>query len=622
MAGGGSGVFGALGDKLSRPDFWSREARALAVNAQERRSQAPTRFIVIVCFTLCAIFVLKIRATSPALWAWVAAAAATQLFEISVLWRFRPDAPAPGWAATLVGLVATLMVSSGFASSSLALWRLPGLLGPAVAVLVLTGCLLNVMALSRGSGLALVAASAPHAAFLLLGPLTGPPKVAQDPLFIIVTLGGLLFLMGLAVAWRRDERLSAREAQARLAAEEATQAKTLYAAAVSHELRTPLTALLAAADALARRAGDPADAECARMIGDAGRGMRSLLDDLLDLAKMEAGRMGVDAVTFAPRALLEDVRRLWAAEMAGQALSFELAGADSLPTRASGDPGRLRQVVNNLVSNAVKFTPSGCIRIEVSTTQRTDGAFEVRIGVVDTGCGIEPERLQRLFSPFEQGSDSVARTHGGTGLGLAISRELARLMGGDLVAESGSAGSRFTLSVVLQAATGPVTADEAAAPVIAEPNLGTGSLLTDPSPRDEGAAPGRPRLLVVDDQPLVRRAVAILLEPVGLVAEYAHSGAEALERLAAEPFDLVLMDVHLADFDGREVVKRLRGATGPSQAVTVLAMTGAVHEGALATYVAAGMNGWVVKPLEAGAFYAAIDSALRPRHADDATQAA
>ena len=599
-----------LSDARPAADFWSREAVALTGNAQERRAQAPSRFVVIVAFVLSAVFVLGVRPTHPLLWGWTAGAAATQLFEIAVLWRFRPGAPPPGRAATATGLFATFMVSSGFAVGTLALWRLPGPLGPAAAVLVLTGCLLNVMALSRGSAVALIAASAPHAAFLIFGPLTGPTALARDPLFALLNLTSILFFLGLIVAWRRSERQSAREEQARRAAEEATQAKTRYAAAVSHELRTPLTAILAAADALARRMADPADAECARMVGDAGRQMRRLLDDLLDLAKMEAGRMGVEAVTFAPTALLEDIRRLWASEMAGAALSFELVGAESLPVRAVGDPGRLRQVVNNLVSNAVKFTPAGCVRMEVSASPRSGGGTEARICVVDTGCGIEPDRLARLFSPFEQGDDAVARTHGGTGLGLAISRELARLMGGDLTAQSGPEGSRFTFSLVL----GPAPAiAPAVAPAPTEATLPVAKPTpqTAARPEPDPVRSGRMRILVADDQPLVRRAVALLLEPLNLTAEYAETGAEALGRLATEPFDLVLMDVHLPDFDGREVAKRLRSAPGPNQTTAMLAMTGAVHEGALATYLAAGMTGWVEKPLEARTFYGAIDAALR-----------
>ncbi len=605
---------GETGGILSAPDFWLCEARALAVNAQERRLQVPSRFAVIVAFLLCAVFVMHLSPTSPVLWGWAAAAAGSQILEIAVLWRFRPGAPLPGRVATMVGLGSTVLVSAGFAVGTLALWQLPDALGPAAAMLVLTGCLLNVMTLSRGSAIALVASASPHAALLILGPLAGPPALANDNLVAVLMLSAGLFLMGLTAAWRRIERLSTREAQARQAAETATLAKTRYAAAVSHELRTPLTAILAAADALSRRAAVPADAECARMVGDAGRQMRRLLDDLLDLAKMEAGRMGVEAIAFSPRALLEDLRRLWAAEVAGAELSLELVGVQSLPDLVTGDPGRLRQVINNLVSNALKFTPSGCVRLEVSTTPLAAGASGVSICVVDTGCGIEPERLARLFSPFEQGDDSVARTHGGTGLGLAISRELARLMGGDLTAESGPQGSRFTLTVALAAAQ--EAAMLATAPAVERP-IEAIEAQAEPVPPAAATAKaaGRVRILVVDDQSLVRQAVAILLEAVGLVADYAETGAEALERMAAEPFDLILMDVHLSDFDGRDLAKRLRGGDGPNRETPMLAMTGAVHEGALATYLAAGMTGWVVKPLEPKTFYGTIDSALRPRHA-------
>ena len=598
--------------------LWANEAEALTFNATERRAQAPCRFAISIVLGLGAAVFLKDLSLQRWLWLWATLNVLAQLVELAVLWRFRKGRPSPGLGWTVAGFTSIALVSVAYASGSLLLWNLPGLLGPAAAVLILGGCLVNVMMLSRGSGLAFAASGAPHALFLVLGPFFARPALAADDILPVFAIAEAVFVFGVAIVWRHLERLRREEASARALADQrraeaeaATQAKTRYAAAVSHELRTPLTAILAAADALARRVPDPQDAQAAAMVAEASRMMRRLLDDLLDLAKIEAGRMDVATAAFSPRALLEDVRRFWAAEAAGSSLRLELGGVEALPAFVTGDPVRLRQVLNNLVSNAVKFTRDGAVSLTALTAPAANGGVVMTVVVADTGCGMTPAQLARLFTPFEQLRGAGERP-GGTGLGLTISRELARLMGGDLAATSSPQGSRFTVSVA-------VTSAKAASP---EEASVTHPPATVPGP-DE-ATMQRPladgernsvRLLVVDDQPLVRQAIGVLLEPLGLSADFADGADEALERLALQPFDLVLMDVNLADMDGRDATRRLRSRNGPNRHTPVIAVTGATHDAAVETYLASGMTGFVAKPLEPRDFYAALDAALRAAEA-------
>jgi CheY-like chemotaxis protein len=265
---------------------------------------------------------------------------------------------------------------------------------------------------------------------------------------------------------------------------------------------------------------------------------------------------------------------------------------------------RLRQILNNLLSNAVKFTETGGVRIEVAHHEAPGQRLVLRACVVDSGRGVGADRLTRIFSPFDQGDVSVARTHGGSGLGLAISRELARLMGGDLSVESKvGEGSRFTLLA----------------------SLGRAGAAREPIPPAAAPPPPPPalaaRILVVDDHEMGRRALGLLLSPLGAEIATAESGRAALQMLAIEHFDLVLMDVTMADMDGLEACRRLRAEPGPNQETPVLAVTGRTEEKDVLACRTAGMNGWVAKPVDARQLYDAIEGVLIDQ-AETATAAA
>ncbi|WP_421933828.1 response regulator [Phenylobacterium sp.] len=452
--------------------------------------------------------------------------------------------------------------------------------------LFLAGAVLNTVVTNQRSQAAYVAAMTPFGVYLLLTAGMAWAISGASTYGIAVGMVGVLLVFSSTILWRaaaealEAQRRAREEAErGRSAAEAAAEVKSAFMAMVSHELRTPISAILAGAEVIERHGG--ADAAAGALIAQSGRMMRTLLNDLLDLSKMEAGRMSIETVPFDLDALVEDTTAFWRAEAEKKGLTLERLGAETLPACVAGDPTRLRQILNNLISNAIKFTDRGAVILAVS---HKGEAF--RFAVADTGRGLTPEEISRLFAPFEQAQASTARTHGGTGLGLSISRQLARLMGGDLVAASlPGQGALFTLSLDLV---------EAAAP--AEPAL--------------EAALGPARVLVVDDHEVNRRAVALILEPYGVELTAASSGEEALTLAAARVYDVILMDVQMPGMDGHETCRRLRATPGPNKATPVIACTAADSAKDWVDSLAAGMTDHVAKPIDPAALTAAIARVL------------
>ncbi|PTT81083.1 hybrid sensor histidine kinase/response regulator, partial [Pseudomonas sp. HMWF010] len=309
--------------------------------------------------------------------------------------------------------------------------------------------------------------------------------------------------------------------------------------------------------------------------------MRTLLNDLLDFSRLDAGRMVVEKVPFNLRQTLADTLRLWRPEAARKGLRLRLEGAPSLPRWVTGDAMRLRQVLNNLLSNAVKFTAQGSITVRLSC-ERNGTAYRLSLAVVDTGPGISATMLTRLFTPFEQLDASIVRQHGGSGLGLAISRQFAQLMGGDLTATSvDGQGAIFTLSLMLEASEPPETSETACS-------------LT-------GA-----RVLVVDDHVVNRRAIELVLQPFGIEATLAESGEQALALLGTEVFDAVLMDLYMPGMDGRDATRALRSGSSPNRDTPVIAVTASSTPKDWEACRAAGMNGHVAKPVDPIELHAAL----------------
>ncbi|WP_416137829.1 ATP-binding protein [Halomonas sp. HK25] len=378
-------------------------------------------------------------------------------------------------------------------------------------------------------------------------------------------------------AARRDLETLSRELEATARqAESASQAKSEFLATVSHEIRTPLNGVIGMSDVLLEHRLEESARQCVATIHDSAGLLLELINDLLDFSKIEAGRLELEQRALALNELADGVVALLAprAEARGVALLTHLD--PQLPERVLADPGRLRQVLINLVSNAVKFTEQGEIRLEV----RAEGDGRVRFEVVDTGCGIAPEQLSRIFEPFRQGDASTARRFGGTGLGLAICRRLVEAMGGSIeLASEPGVGSRFWFVLSLATAEGPGPATLPAARYARRVDL------------------QRAQLLVVEDNPVNQQVARAMLERLGCSVTMAGSGAAALQLAAAGRFDLIFMDIQMPDMDGLEVTRRLRARDGLAAAVPIVAMTAGGPGGEQARCLAAGMNGYLTKPL-------------------------
>lgn len=527
-------------------------------------------------------------------WLWSAAYIATQILEVWVTPRLlRNPINTPAEAAN-IAIALFFPGSLVFGSLAVALWiSVPGY-GPAIGVAVIASAMINLIALSRGSRLAFAASATPYGLYLLVIPMLDFGRVA-GPLLTTMMIAVGLVMLNIVGAWisteeaRRAQTQAKEEAERRRAeAEAAVEAKSAYLAMISHELRTPISAILAGAADLERTSPGQGRAQ-ARLIKGAGQMMRGLLDDLLDLSKIEVGRMEVECTAFDLRGAVSEALRMWRPEARNKGLRLRVEGARELPDWVMGDPTRLRQVLNNLISNALKFTAEGAITLRLSA-QPTGEGWAIQMAVADTGPGMTPDQVARLFTPFDQLDAGTARKHGGSGLGLAISRELARLMGGELGAASApDEGAVFTLSLTLAKAAAPAAT---LAPEAVEA-----------------------RVLVIDDHAVNRQAITLVLAPLGITPETAASAEEGLERLARERFDVVLMDVYMPDMDGREATRRLRAQAGPNQTVPVIAITASATERDWEACRAAGMTGHVAKPIEPAALYAALEVALGDREA-------
>jgi signal transduction histidine kinase/ActR/RegA family two-component response regulator len=420
-------------------------------------------------------------------------------------------------------------------------------------------------------------------------------------------------------------------------AETAMASRSAFLAAVAHDLRTPISAILAGADELERGDKPGSARQQVALITDAGLMMKELLDDLLDHARLDAGRMSVDSRDFDLRLLLSQTARLWAGPARAKGLRLRLEGARSLPQMVRGDAMRLRQVLNNLISNAMKFTDDGAITLRLRSWPDEHGAHVLLIDIEDTGPGMTTEQLGRLFTAFDQTAEGVAARFGGSGLGLAISRDLIELMGGRLTVRSAPGqGSTFTLSLVLPRgaaseappaslapeARGTITRILAKPAVVApepasvpEPGPGlepeTAPMLDlEPALLEDQPAEAPLRVLVVDDHAINRRAIQLILQALDCEIAMAEDGLAALEACERTQFDVVFMDVRMPELDGRETTRRLRAGGGLNAAIPVIAVTADTAPEDIAACTAAGMNYFVSKPLTPGALLGALSQVL------------
>ncbi|CAO3455185.1 hypothetical protein [Azospirillum argentinense] len=392
--------------------------------------------------------------------------------------------------------------------------------------------------------------------------------------------------------------------EARRRAEEASRAKGDFLANMSHEIRTPMNAILGLSH-LALRAGPPPHQRgYLTRIRASATALLGIINDILDVSKIEAGMVTLERVPFDLSAVLDMVAGTAALSAEEKGLALRLEVAPDVPTALLGDPLRLGQVLLNLVNNAVKFTESGSVVLGVSAAPRgaEDGETELRFAVRDTGIGMTAEQVARLFQPFAQADSSTTRRYGGTGLGLAISRRLAVMMGGGIVVDSAPGlGSTFRFTVTVGVQDGAVTALPAA---LADPGL-AGLRVDEPL---RGL-----RVLVADDNAVNRLVARELLEDAGLAVTAVGSGGEAV-RLALEPgagYAALLTDVQMPDMDGFAVARAIRRQCGPDR-LPIIAMTAHALEEERRRCLDAGMDDHIAKPVEPHRLVAVLNRWLKP----------
>lgn len=383
------------------------------------------------------------------------------------------------------------------------------------------------------------------------------------------------------------------ELEAALKAEKSARAEALAEsrmatdrmATVSHEVRTAVGAITAMADLLHSSELDDVQQHYVETLLQSSRSLLTVLNDILDFTKLEAGQFKVQSVAFDVRGFADELRTVLSAQAGDKGLASELVVADACPARLVGDPARLRQVMNNLISNAVKFTADGSIRILVDFEDRRGVPF-LRCEVADTGVGLSDDEQARLFRPYEQLESHSAAEFGGTGLGLSIARQIAELMQGTLDVESAPGkGSTFSFTARV------------------ERSVERKSLRRRKTRKRAMDGPLSGHALIVEDNSVNQTLIAAYLDRFGITYDLAANGRQAVAAVEERVFDLILMDVMMPEMDGIEATKAIRALDGEPAGIPIIALTANAMRGDRESYLASGMDGYVSKPMDANALF-------------------
>ena len=572
---------------------------------------------------VAALFAWILSAVVPGgwLWGWLGAAVACNLVRLgSWAWFTRRRAPEMGAGARAWFIVVTALGALGWGAG---VWIFYPLVEPAYQ----TAIVLMLAGLTTGAARLLVPVLAANLAYLYLSvvPLMARFLTAGSPSAVTLGLGlmSVAYLTYMTLAARQQLRTLERslrlgfenatlvrsledevkrragvEAELRQASEQAlaaSRAKSDFLATMSHEIRTPMNGFIGMLQLL--RESKPLtlpQQEMVRVAVSSANALNDLLCDVLDFSRIEAGRLELEELPFEPRELSEAVIATLAPRARSAGLELHLECASDLPAVLVGDPTRVRQVLFNLVSNAIKFTPRGRVSVTVSRreAEASDGRCTVEFVVSDTGIGIDEATQARLFRPFTQADSSMSRRYGGTGLGLVISRKLAEALGGDLSVESApGSGSTFRFWA----------------------RFGTAAGLAVPGEEDVGPLPSlRGRVLVVEDDRTNQRVIALYLKRLGVDHELAEDGEQAVTLAVEHEWDAVLMDCQLPGMDGLEATRLIR-ARRRDRRPPIIALTANVRTDNREACLAAGMDHFLTKPVRLRELAATLEFCLPKR---------
>ncbi|MBI1405991.1 MAG: response regulator [Caulobacter sp.] len=544
-----------------------------------------------------------VRSFAPLIW--FAAVVAGQLIDHLLAAPLRAEQPRPiSRARRNLFLFSMAANAALYSALALYLWFEGSPAGKVFAVLSMTGSIINNALQMAPTPLGLKPVLGPHVGFLLGAPLVEGILSPQPDLIqmTLISCGGGVFVLHAWLAVKRIRDTNARMTAAVAQAQQANAAKSDFLATISHEIRTPMNAVVAAGSLLRRTDLTPDQAGHVAMLANASEVLLGLLNDVLNLSRIESGKLEVDPGPFDLVDKLQAATRLWSAKTpAGVTLAFE---PGDLPERIVTDPLRFQQIISNLLSNATKFTRRGFIVVRGGRVEADgDAGPRLWVEVEDSGSGMDEETAARVFSSFEQGSTSVTRAHGGTGLGLSISRRLAELMGGSLTVRSQlGVGSVFRLEIPL------VLAGAAAGPAVNADSVA------------EAGADRAVRVLLAEDHEVNQRIVRLMLEPVGAEVTVAGTGAEAVAMALLAPYDVILMDMQMPVMGGVEAAARIRAGDGPNAATPILALTANAMAEHRRQWAEVGVDVFITKPVEMQALIDHVSAAVASAPARSASQ--
>lgn len=379
---------------------------------------------------------------------------------------------------------------------------------------------------------------------------------------------------------RLVEERTREASQARDDALAASKTKSEFLAVMSHEIRTPMNAILGFTELLAKTPLTQHQDKYVRRIFVSGKSLLQIINDILDFSKIEAGKLHLEIIDFSIRDVFDQLREVFSSEAKTRNLALTFDVEALVPHRLEGDPLRFSQIVTNLVSNALKFTEQGHVKVTARLLDFKDNFSTVEILCEDTGIGIPESKIKRLFSPFTQADSSTTRRYGGTGLGLSICQSLCRMMGGDITIRSrAGVGSTFAFSVCLNTLEGE-----------------TATSLARVEAQEETLDFSNKKVLLVEDNEINQELVVELLKDTGMAIDIANNGLEALEKVKLQPYDLVFMDIQMPFLDGFEVTRRIRKDIGKKE-LPIIAMTANASNEDRENCIQSGMDDFVSKPI-------------------------